>query len=463
MRRYAVLAHRTLALALGAWILFQSATGFVLVFADQIDAWSRPELYRHGRGDLGPQAALQAVKARSSGRVLGGLTVPAVSGGVYVVALGHEQVFVDPATARVNGSRDLKAGFTTGVRRLHQNLMQDRILGVEGATLVGGLALAWLAVVATGTTAALTSKVRARNFLRIRRGGGLRTLFDLHRTVGLLAAVPLVLIIATGVRFVFPVGIDRIWALATQSGRGDAHRPPPRVATTSKDRGGRPLDADAAVRILHTQHPGAQIITLKMPLAGSRTAPIWASLSVGYDPLRGPRGYGGNTTVLLDQYDGHPLWVGRASDLPALRQAVAEWSLPVHAGTFAGTPSRLLWEALALAVGVLGASGFGMNRLRRRLRRRPATRWQRQIRRRRLIAKRQRRARRGGWPGRPKRRRAGRRPCLTAPSRPLPYHRYSDFAGSPSVDPDGRERGAERGRQLHHHRQPDGRERRDPH
>jgi uncharacterized iron-regulated membrane protein len=420
VRRYFVLAHRTLAFVLGSWILFQSATGFVLVFADQVNAWSRPELYRHGRGDLGPQAALQEVRARYPGRFLGGLSVPAVSGGVYVVALGHEQVFVDPATARVNGRRDLKAGFTTAVHRLHQNLMQDRIFGVEGAKIVGWLAFAWLAAVATGATAALTSKVRARNLLRIRRGGGLRTLFDLHRTVGLLAAVPLVLIIVTGIRLVFPVGVDRIWALATHSGRGDAHRPPPQVATTSKDRGGRPLDADAVVRVLHTRHPEAQIITLKMPQAGSRTAPIVASLSVGYDPLRGPRGYGRNTTVLLDQYDGQPLWVGRASDLPALRQAVTEWSLPVHAGTFAGTPSRLLWEALTLAVGLLGASGLGMNRLRRRLRRRPATRWQRQIRRRRLIAKRQRRARRGGWPGRPKRRRAGRRPCLTARSRPLP-------------------------------------------
>ena len=205
--------------------------------------------------------------------------------------------------------------------------------------------------------------------------------------------------------------------------------PPAKVATTSKDRGGRPLDADAAVRILRAHHAAARLVTLKMPLAGSRTGPIVATVSLGYDPLRGPRGYGGNTTVLLDQYDGHPLWIGRASDLPALRQVVAEWSLPIHAGTFAGTTSRVLWEALALAVCLLGVSDFGMNRLRRR----PRVRWERQIRRRRrIIAKRQRQARRrlaerqqgarrGDRPSRPKRRPlAGRRSRHTAPPRPLP-------------------------------------------
>jgi hypothetical protein len=99
-----------------------------------------------------------------------------------------------------------------------------------------------------------------------------------------------------------------------------------------------------------------------MPLPGNRSAPVAASLTVGWDPARGPRGRGGNLAVLLDQYDGHPLWLGRASAVPVLRRVVTQWSLPLHAGTAAGgtifsTPLRLVWLGLALAGGGLATSG----------------------------------------------------------------------------------------------------------
>src|SRR5438046_894753 len=79
----ALAAHRRLALLLGFWVAFQSLTGLVLLFRDPIEHRTHPGLTRHGRGDLGAAAALDAVRARYPDEVVGALATPAVSDGVY--------------------------------------------------------------------------------------------------------------------------------------------------------------------------------------------------------------------------------------------------------------------------------------------------------------------------------------------------------------------------------------------
>ena len=366
LRRRSLRVHRTVGIVLAVWVLFQSVSGVILVVGDQVDAWLRPGLYRHGAGDLGPSAVLRQVRAARPRASVGALTTPAVTGGVYAVVVGRAVAFVDPATGRINGWRDPKKGFVATVRRLHERPWSGRVLGVDAAHAIAGLGVGWLVVVATG----LGSALRRRNASRRRRRLGLRMSLHpgrqdvaaAHRAVGLVVALPLVVVVATGVRLAVPDRIDRLWASVTGSGLARADRPAAGVATMSHDGGGRPLDADGAVGALHRLRPGAVVARLAMPLPGNRAAPVVASLSVGHDPGRGPRGRGGNLAVLLDQYDGHPLWFGRASAVPVLRRVTTEWSLPLHTGTAAGgtvlaTPLRMLWAALALAGAGLATSG----------------------------------------------------------------------------------------------------------
>ena len=152
-----------------------------------------------------------------------------------------------------------------------------------------------------------------------------------------------------------------------------------------------------ALRIL-----GRRSRRLAMPLEGDRAAPIIVTLSLGYDPGLGPVGAGGNTTLMLDQYDGHELWTGRQADLPFLRQVVETWSRPLHTGTFGHTATRLLWLALAAATLVLGVSGHFTLFLRHEIHRRRRLPWRRHVRRRRQrhlhqreLVHQRRRARRG--------------------------------------------------------------------
>src|SRR5581483_3059217 len=129
--------HRRLAVVLGVWIVFQTLTGLVLLFRDPIEHHAHPGLTRHGRGDIGAAAALDAVRRRYPGEPIGPLATPAVSDGVYVVEAGERDVYVDPARARINGARDDDAGFLALVERLHRRFLFDELPGLSGDRLAG--------------------------------------------------------------------------------------------------------------------------------------------------------------------------------------------------------------------------------------------------------------------------------------------------------------------------------------
>ncbi|HEV7861982.1 MAG TPA: PepSY-associated TM helix domain-containing protein [Acidimicrobiia bacterium] len=398
MRRAALTVHRRLAVVLGLWIAFQSLTGLVLVFRDPIEHWTNPGLTHHGDGDMGAAAALEAVRRKFPDEVVGALATPAVSDEVYVVEVGEREVYVDPARARINGSRNHEAGFTALVYRLHRRFLFDSFFGLPGARLVGTVGLAWLVLSVTGLTSAAAGrfgrwwkrKQLTGRWWRPLPAGARRTPHILHRTIGFVVVAPMVLVVVTGVRLAVPAGSDRIWAAVTGSGHGRYDTPPKGVSATSDDRGGDPMDATQVLSALDRKYPDGQVARLLMPFPGDRMAPVIAGVSVGLDPGKGQHEYGGNTVVFLDQYTADTLWEGRPDALPVARQVALLWSRPLHTGSFAGRPGTLLWGWLAAAVVALGLSGFVTRRVRTLEARLEKLRWQRQLRRRRVLARRQR-------------------------------------------------------------------------
>ena len=338
---------------LGVWIVFQTLTGLVLLFRDPIEHHAHPGLTRHGRGDIGAAAALDAVRRRYPGEPIGPLATPAVSDGVYVVEAGERDVYVDPARARINGARDDDAGFLALVERLHRRFLFDELPGLSGARLVALLGIGWLVLAGSGIA------VRTRRRTDDPAGAGVR-----HRRLGLMVAAPMVLVVVTGIRLAVPAGTDRIWGTLTGSGEGRPDIPPPSATVRSADRGGNPLDATRALAALHRKYPDGVVARLLMPQPGDRAAPVIAGVSVGFDPGRGQHDDGGNTVVFLDQFSGATLWEGRPGRVPAARQAALLWSRPVHTGAVAGSFGELLWGWLALAFLVLTVSGWRARRAR---------------------------------------------------------------------------------------------------
>ena len=344
--------HRRLAVVLAVWIAFQSLTGLVLVFRDPIEHHAHPGLTRHGRGDLGAGAAVDAVRRRFPGQPVGPLATPAVSDGVYVVEVGEREVYVDPATARINAVADHDAGFTALVERLHRRFLFDDLFGLPGAWLVALLGIGWLVVAGSGVL------IRARQ-ARTGRGGGTGVR---HRRLGLVVAAPMVLVVLTGVRLAVPGGSDRIWAALTGSGEARPDVPPAGVTVRSADRGGEPLDATRALAAVRRKYPDGLVARLLLPPPGDRVAPVIAGVSLGLDPGRGDHDYGGNTVVFLDQFSGATLWEGRPDRVPAARQAALLWSRPLHTGAVAGSFGDLLWGWLALAIVALTVTGWRTRR-----------------------------------------------------------------------------------------------------
>ena len=386
MRQGAWGVQRRLTAVLGVWVAFQSLTGLVLLFGDPIEHWRHSQLTSHGHGDRGAADALAVVRQNYPGEKVGVLATPAVSDGVYVVEVGEREVYVDPAGPRINGSRDHDAGFVALVGRLHRRFLFDALFGLPGAWVVGALSVAWLGLSIGSLTTAASDRLGARW-----RGDP----SVLQRLIGVLVVAPIVLVVVTGIRLALPAGTDRIWSAVTGSGLARSDVPPEGVRITSEDRGAVPRDATEVLATLQRRYPDGRVARLLMPQPDDRVAPVIAGMSVGFDPGRGEHDYGGNTVVFVDQYSAETLWAGRPEALPAARQAALLWSRPLHTGSVAGEPGRLLWGVLAVTLLTLASLGLVTRRtVTRRARaggaRDEQQRWRRQLRRRKAMARRKR-------------------------------------------------------------------------
>ncbi|MGH8900464.1 MAG: PepSY-associated TM helix domain-containing protein [Egibacteraceae bacterium] len=362
-----VWVHRWLGLVLGAWVLCAAATGFVLIFRDQINFLLHADRYATTPGDLGPQAALDAAHAAHPGWSDCGLSMPAMAGGVYSVCMEEpdhvedHRVLVDPGTATVTGSISNREGVLSTVYRLHSGLLVDDVFGVGGSTIVGWLGVAWLVLLLSGSAAGLTQRVRRWwHLVRVRRVRRAQASFrfagDLHRMLGLALIIPLALIVLTG------IGI----AFRTPPGKERVYEPPKGAAVKSAKTGAEPLGADKIARLLERRYPDDTLAYLDVPPPERPRAPVIAYLSTGYDPGRAHYGHVGNMMVLLDRYTGRELWVGDPSELSAWTRLSDLWTFPIHAGSFGRTPTRVLWMVIAVGACLSVATGCAMRILRHR-------------------------------------------------------------------------------------------------
>jgi uncharacterized iron-regulated membrane protein len=393
-RRRVVQAHRTLGAVLGIWVVLQGLTGATLVFQDQLNAWARPALFSHGHGDAGPAAALAAARrALPKNDRVTSLALPVQERGVYVataivvpptgmpkavpgkpLALPQRQVYVDPATSRVNGIRDPNAGFTHWLQRWHQRLLQDSFLGHDGTTLVDWLGALSVLVLVLGMYVWYWPGVRRwANALRLRRQRGPFTFrYDLHRMVGLIAGPLLAVQLLLGLNVNLRTQV-RPWYYRLTPGPDRGEKTPATPPQSGPAAGRRPLPIDAALAAARTLSHGT-VVAIN-PAAGP-TSVYTVKVSHGWDPSRGPMGRAGNVTLYVDQYTGGLVRASRPEQKAVAGQLYEWWAFPLHTGSFGGTPTRFLWMLLGLAPALLFATGTGMwvarihsrRRWRRRLR-----------------------------------------------------------------------------------------------
>ena len=148
-RRLLVKVHRWTSIGLMAWLVVVSVTGAWLVFDGVYESWLHPDRYAATDGDVGPQAAADAVVAAGDGAEVTFLTMSRTGRGVYQVFVEvpiegapepatdeeppheHFTYFVDPGTGDINGRTADTAGVTWWLYRGHMSLWQD--YGLFGA------------------------------------------------------------------------------------------------------------------------------------------------------------------------------------------------------------------------------------------------------------------------------------------------------------------------------------------
>ena len=294
-RRVLVLVHRWLALALVAWVVVVAATGAWLVSHDAIESWFHGGRYDSTPGDVGPQAATDAALAAfPDGAESYGLTMPGNGRGVYLVygevpppesaaetaEWTYLTAYVDPGSATVNEVRNEEEGATWWLYRGHMYLWQDHgIAGVfhpesgwcraptpmavepggvkgvvcdvipNGDDMVAWMALGFIVVLLTGFYLWYWPGVRrwATAFVIRRRRGPFAFNLSVHKVVGFVVWLPLLVVAFTGATIAFP-NMNKWFENATPAQRDfDLWVPGDDVVSDPGD-GAEPIGLDRAPR-----------------------------------------------------------------------------------------------------------------------------------------------------------------------------------------------------------------------
>jgi uncharacterized iron-regulated membrane protein len=213
IRHWLVKLHRYSGLLLSLYIVMAGLTGAALAFNDDIDAWLNPQFYH--LGSSGGRQPIDALAARveqdypharlaffSMGQDANAPLEAKLRPRKPSDELAVDTVFIDPVTAAVVGERNTKAvslapqNLMPFLFRLHRYLLLDK----PGAIISGSLGLLWLATLLIGFALAWPRHRKGwGKALSIKRGAGsFRLMYDLHRTVGLVAGVLLVITAFTG-------------------------------------------------------------------------------------------------------------------------------------------------------------------------------------------------------------------------------------------------------------------------
>jgi uncharacterized iron-regulated membrane protein len=401
-RRLFVKVHRWTSLVLLAWLVVIGVTGAWLAVNDGVESQFDRSLYRATDGDVGFDAAVDAAMASApEGSVVSLVNAPSDGRGVYQVhidepaggdAIVSRRHLVDPGTGNVNGTAVDDQGATWWLYRGHMYLWQDQgVFGVfnpdngwcrrnetghepggvrgvvcdvipEGDDMVAWFTIGWMIVLATGFYLWYWPGVRrwATAFVVKRSRGRFAFQMSLHKVIGLVVWVPLMIVAFTGAAFAFP-NLGRWYDNLTPAQRDVSLWTPPDDLVSSEADGRTSLGLDEIAAVVADRYPQRQLESLTPPADETGTYSAWVTR--GFSPWT-REGSGGNTFMSFDQYTGEVLYDGTPEEGNVFDQAWDDYNFPLHTGDFAGPAGRWLWSLLALSPIALGATGLIMNRVR---------------------------------------------------------------------------------------------------
>ena len=387
--------HRWVGLAMAGFLVLTGLTGSLIAFQPELDAWLNPQLFQaRTAGDALSLDDLARAVETADPRVAASFIVPPLEPGrtalVTVVAraepgtggvipVGYNQVFVDPVSGAILGTREYgawrfdRAHLMPFIVLLHYSL---HLPGKWGDWLLGGVAIAWLLDSFVGFWLTLPARrasarpgsswwSRWKPAWLVKRGAGtVRLNLDLHRAGGLWLWGLLLVLALTSiamnlrhevfqpvVQWFAPVSPEPFKSLPERPLAADAARLDWQQATQAA-RAHLPAPSRnwPLYGVYHAKELGAFAVTFFEP-GGRNTA--WR---LGEERVFVHAGTG---ALLLR----HGYGDGTAGD------KFLAWQYPLHSGQIAGLPGRILVCAAGLAVAGLSITGVVIWASKRRARR----------------------------------------------------------------------------------------------
>jgi uncharacterized iron-regulated membrane protein len=353
--------HLYLALAVGLWFALLGVTGSLNVFYIEIDEWlNRETLTAAPRGEYQSlNSIMDAVRSVHPTRQDSWqLNMPRHERGMLTawyhkpketehMFFGPLAVSVNPYTAEIVANRFWGDDIATWIYELHADLW----LGKLGFQLVGIVGCLMIISLATGLYLWWPTPSRIKIAFTVKTGASAhRTLFDLHRVVGIYSLVVLLALAGSGVYLVFkdPVAaLVGLFSPVQEKPLADKEVKSRRVA------GAAPIALDRAVAIAQGVFPDAKLRSVTTPANPDGFYRV---------DMRQPGEanlYNHSSRVWLDQYSGEILAVRDPNRFSA-GETFLNVLWPLHSGEAFGLVGRILVCLAGLAPGALLVTGLAL-------------------------------------------------------------------------------------------------------
>ncbi|HEY3744147.1 MAG TPA: PepSY-associated TM helix domain-containing protein [Bryobacteraceae bacterium] len=274
MRKILFWIHLTVGCLAGAVVFVMAVTGVLLAYQHQIIAWADGDLHSTpaaaGSERLPMEALLDEVQARNPGAPTA-VTLRSDKAAPAEVSFGRDHVFlVDVYTGKVLGEVSPRArSFFQSVENWHRWLGANNENRTTGRAVTGACNFGFLLLVVSGPFLWLPRKLSPQSVKAValfRRGlSGRARDFNWHNVTGIWCALPLLVIVLSGVVMSYPWANNLLYQLTgselpVQGGGGQRHRDQPAEGAPAPSLAG----PSAAWMRAEQQVPGWRILTLRM-------------------------------------------------------------------------------------------------------------------------------------------------------------------------------------------------------
>jgi len=339
MYRAFLIAHRWLALVVAVFLTVVALSGGLLVLEGPVSRARQPHVVPAG-APLALDTLVERARAASGGGDVERMSLGDGPDLAWGIVLSSTAVLINPYTGAILPEPPGPDPLVTFMRKAH--LLHTQLLGGRvGNAIVVAVTFIAVFLVLSGVVVWWRDKL-----WRVKTSGSWkRTNFDLHHSLGIWAAVILLIITSTGL-WVRYATVDE-WMRKLNSSPT-----PPVPAQPATDPGRPVLSLDSIAAVARAAVPGAPIMNIQLPPGPKRPAMVQLKYPEDHTPA-------GRSRVFVDKYRGTVL-LAMSTRTAEAGQHMIDLKRSLHTGDIYGVPTQLLWMLGAFLLATQTVTGVLM-------------------------------------------------------------------------------------------------------